>query len=745
MTTTYFPNLISENNFLKHENVPLLDVDSSLFANIPYTHQRRGIQWMITREKCAMRGCFGGILMDEPGLGKTYQVWGTMVSNPLQGHSLIIVPAHLISMWMLERANHLSEVGQTICPAKIYYGKQRNCDFFKNSDYSHVHSPPGGDGDSKKQKILITSYAILARLWNIWEENKNAKTNTKKLLVGHAKAEKEEFEVAKFFFQTHWARLILDEAHMIRNCKTKQSKSIRSLSASRRWALTATPIVNKLDDLYALFNFISVRPYVGKQGKRLWNTFIRTASFHDMIPLRHLLGDFGLKRDKSVLELDAPIILSMKLEMTGYQLEFYQVLYNYCRNRTSRLLDRIKKIQNNHVGQNSQDVMHGIEAANQVTYCLSCALTQILRLKQAASCPLLAIRNMKRLHKMLSIENIDQLSKGNAETMKILLHRLKSLQNSNQKECPVCFDDEVDTLSLPCRHACCLNCWNTLLSVSNKCPICRTTVVSLASIKSELAFLNKSPSCSDSPNSDGTLDNDVEMKDADAPGGDSQTMDVEKDDESRCENSSDSQYASCKIDALLEFLDKKFLSNPDAKIIIVSQWHGFLQIVQKKIVQVEPHWRHLMMTGSSGTAGKRQKIVTEFQTNPNVKLLYMTLTAGGVGLTLTAATDMIFLDIWWNPAIHYQAQNRIHRIGQTKQVQISTMMVKDTIEEVIQEIIDHKALLSVNLMDESRNNETSITSDQWLGKIRCCLDLKEKDLCCSDGENISEENGMIVN
>lgn len=738
MTTTYFPNLISENNFLKHENVPLLDVDSSLFSNIPYTHQRRGIQWMITREKCAMRGCFGGILMDEPGLGKTYQVWGTIVSNPLQGHSLIVVPAHLISMWMLERANHLSEVGQTICPAKIYYGKQRNIDFFKSdfyNDSSHVHSPLI-KSDSKKQKILITSYAILARLWNIWEENKNAKTNTKKSV-----AETEEFEVAKFFFQTHWARLILDEAHMIRNCKTKQSKSIRSLSASRRWALTATPIVNKLDDLYALFNFISVRPYAGKQGKRLWNTFIRTSSFHDMIPLRHLLGDFGLKRDKSVLDLDAPIILSMKLEMTGYQLEFYQVLYNYCRNRTSRLLDRIKQIQNNHVGQNSQEVMHGIEAANQVTYCLSCALTQILRLKQAASCPLLAIRNMKRLHKMLSIDHLDKLNKGDPETMNILLHRLKSLQNSNQKECPICFDDEVDTLSLPCRHACCLNCWNTLLSVSNKCPICRTTVVSLVSMKSELAFLNNIHSCSSQIQNDLNLnldlDLDIEMKAAADLDEDSQTMDVE----SQCENVSDPQYASCKIDALLDFLDKKFLSNPDAKIIIVSQWHGFLEIVQKKILQEEPHWRYLMMTGSSGTAGKRQKIVTEFQTNPNVKLLYMTLTAGGVGLTLTAATDMVFLDIWWNPAIHYQAQNRIHRIGQTKQVQISTMMVKDTIEEVIQEIIDHKALLSVNLMNDSRNNETSITSDQWLGKIRCCLDLKEKDIFSSS----SEENGMIVN
>ncbi len=628
--------------------------------------------------------------MDEPGLGKTYEVWGTIVSNPLQGYSLIIVPAHLISMWLQERSNHLSEIGQKLCPVHTYYGKHRNCNFFSNVRYP------------SKQKIVITSYAILAKLWNIWENFTKGKNDEE---------DQEKIDVAKFFFQTYWARVVLDEAHMIRNCKTKQSKSIRALSTARHWALTATPIVNKLDDLFALFNFISVRPYVGKQGKRLWNTFIRTASFHDMIPLRHLLADFGLKRDKSVLQLDAPIMHCMELKMSGYQSEFYEVLFNYCRDRTSRLLDRIKKLQNNGRSQNSSSAIHGIEAATQVTYCLSCALTQILRLKQAASCPLLALRNMKRLHKIISVEDIDRLKWGNSETMEKILARLKGLQNSTEKECPVCFDDEVDTLSLPCRHACCLSCWNTLLSVSNKCPICRTTVVSLTPMKSELNSLTKFNMLPDE-------------------------MEVEARDDDKIE------YASCKIDAMLKFLYEKFAMNCEAKIIIVSQWHGFLKLVRDKISKDAPNWKDLIMTGSSGTAEQRQKIVNEFQTNVNVKLLYMTLTAGGVGLTLTAATDMVFLDFWWNPAIHYQAQNRIHRIGQTKQVHVTTMIVKDTIEEVIQVIIDHKFLISNRLMADS---EPSLTSNQWLGKIRCCLSLETDSANDMDGEPANDMDGEPEN
>ena len=112
---------------------------------------------MIKRETCAMRASFGGILMDEPGLGKTYEIWAMMAINPLPGKTLLVVPAHLIQTWLQERSTHLSEEGQERCPIQVYYGKQRNeIEVSISNNAAKPHN----------QRIFITSYSILARLWD---------------------------------------------------------------------------------------------------------------------------------------------------------------------------------------------------------------------------------------------------------------------------------------------------------------------------------------------------------------------------------------------------------------------------------------------------------------------------------------------------------------------------------------------------------------------------------------------------
>lgn len=79
----------------------------------------------------------------------------------------------------------------------------------------------------------------------------------------------------------------------------------------------------------------------------------------------------------------------------------------------------------------------------------------------------------------------------------------------------------------------------------------------------------------------------------------------------------------------------------------------------------------------------------------------MSLRAGGVGLNLTAASNVFMMDPWWNPAVEEQAIMRIHRIGQKRQVRVSRFIVKDTVEERMQQVQARKQrMISGALTDD---------------------------------------------
>ena len=78
------------------------------------------------------------------------------------------------------------------------------------------------------------------------------------------------------------------------------------------------------------------------------------------------------------------------------------------------------------------------------------------------------------------------------------------------------------------------------------------------------------------------------------------------------------------------------------------------------------------------------------------------LKAGGVGLNLTAADYVFMLDPWWNPAVEEQATDRVHRIGQSKEVTVYKLICKGTIEEKIVELQKKKRELFASLVDESQ-------------------------------------------
>lgn len=91
---------------------------------------------------------------------------------------------------------------------------------------------------------------------------------------------------------------------------------------------------------------------------------------------------------------------------------------------------------------------------------------------------------------------------------------------------------------------------------------------------------------------------------------------------------------------------------------------------------------------------QRADIVRRFQDGKGPKVLVLSLKAGGTGLTLTRAADVIHFDRWWNPAVEAQASDRVHRIGQTRTVTVTTLTTGTTVEEHIAAMHSRKSALS---------------------------------------------------
>jgi len=108
---------------------------------------------------------------------------------------------------------------------------------------------------------------------------------------------------------------------------------------------------------------------------------------------------------------------------------------------------------------------------------------------------------------------------------------------------------------------------------------------------------------------------------------------------------------------------------------------------------------------------KRQESVNKFQTDDNYKLILCSLKAGGVGITLTASSTVLFLELGWTPADHEQAEDRIHRIGQTNQVNIYYMIGYNTIEDWIVELINKKRTIIKAITDGQLNQIQNIYNE----------------------------------
>ena len=131
------------------------------------------------------------------------------------------------------------------------------------------------------------------------------------------------------------------------------------------------------------------------------------------------------------------------------------------------------------------------------------------------------------------------------------------------------------------------------------------------------------------------------------------------------------------------------------KVLVFSQFVGHLKLIEAYLRDAGIGYQYL--DGGTSVAVRRERIAA-FQAGQGDVFL-ISLTAGGVGLNLTAADYVIHMDPWWNPAVEDQASDRAHRIGQTRPVTIYRLVTKGTIEEQIVDLHHRKRDLAERLLE----------------------------------------------
>ena len=170
---------------------------------------------------------------------------------------------------------------------------------------------------------------------------------------------------------------------------------------------------------------------------------------------------------------------------------------------------------------------------------------------------------------------------------------------------------------------------------------------------------------------------------------------------------------SGKMELLITLLENILYA--DEKVIIFTQYAKMGEIIQK-LVSKKLKTDVLFLHGSL-TQEKRTEVISTFQEDENHKILVATLKTGGVGLNLTAAQNVIHYDLWWNPAIENQATDRVHRIGQEKDVMVYRFITKGTLEEVIDEMSKNKLNLAEKAISNDETFITEMSDDELKEKL----------------------------
>ncbi|KAK6113240.1 SNF2 N-terminal domain family protein [Brugia pahangi] len=392
----------------------LANVPENLKTNTPTSlltelmpHQKEGLTWLLWREKQSLPG---GILADDMGLGKTLSMISLIVNvkeNRKQNEevkgsnkqvtkssclipsrtTLIIAPASLIFQWEAEFQKH---VKSGFLSRYVFHGPKHKRDISAEclARYDVVVTTYGivsnelsekftavGVEDERSSNDASASYA-----------EKNGKGKTKRKISR---------KLGSVLTKIAWERVILDEAHQIKNRTSLISKACCKIPAVARWCLTGTPIHNNLWDLYSLIRFLRVVPF---DEEAVWKEYILSA--HSSQRLNTLVKGLLLRREKNQLctETNKPIVdlksrkyeeIVMKFE--GMEKKVYDYMFQVSRQQVKELIKTREEKERDlyGIGCRNKPTKNPFSGDPQTTrnnnnfQAMNCVLTLLMRLRQA--------------------------------------------------------------------------------------------------------------------------------------------------------------------------------------------------------------------------------------------------------------------------------------------------------------------------------------------------------------------------
>ncbi|KAF5179961.1 DNA repair helicase rad5,16 protein [Thalictrum thalictroides] len=439
------------------------------------------------------------------------------------------------------------------------------------------------------------------------------------------------------FHKVEWFRVVLDEAHTIKSSKTQVAQAAYALSSHCRWCLTGTPLQNNLEDLYSLLCFLRVEPWCNWiWWLKLIQKPYENGDERAIKLIKSILRQLMLRRTKDtkdkegrpILVLPPTDIQVIECKQTEAERDFYNALFKRSKVQFDQFVAQGKVLHN---------------YAN--------ILELLLRLRQCCDHPFLVMsradtQKYKDLGK-LAIQFLENNSTSNrlsqaGPTRAYVEEVVEGIRRGENTECPICLESADDPVFTPCAHRMCREClfssWRT--SSSGFCPICRHHL-----LKTELI----------------TCPSDSQFR-----------VDIEN-----------NWKESSKVSKLMDCLEKLRRKGSGEKSIIFSQWTSFFDLLE---IPLRREGIEFLRFDGKLSQRNREYVLKEFSESQEKMVLLMSLKAGGVGLNLTAASNVFLMDPWWNPAVEEQAIMRIHRIGQKRTVSVRRFIVKDTVEERMQQV-----------------------------------------------------------